>query len=197
LIGAPQGATLAQIKQESGFNPNAVSQTGVLGLSQMSGVAIADILYGRMPKNAAERKRVEAERKSLIGNPDKALQYHRAYSLLLKKRHGGNWQARVQKYNGDVENFVGNKRADVDYIDKITSSLGTTSGSAVMAAAPKSTGEILSQATEDADNSKSNKQASLNVTPVNNSRTSINNQTQNHLPSMAASTPAEFAPHVA
>lgn len=60
----------------------------------------------------------------------------------------------------------------------------------------KNSGQMLASSTEQAEEAKSAKQLALTMAPINASRTSINTQTTNHLPSLSASTPVEFAPHV-
>lgn len=67
-------------------------------------------------------------------------------------------------------------------------------------AIPKSnTGAMLATTSEQVNDAKAAKQsnAGLAVAPVNASRTNVTNQTTNNLPSLSASTPIEFAPHVA
>jgi hypothetical protein len=109
LTGLPQGMSLAQIKQESQFNPNAKSHTGAVGLTQFTGVAIADVLMSRgilkakpyKDLNGDERAIVEHWRRRIATDRDTALAFHREYMLTMKKRHGrGGVEAILRNYNG-------------------------------------------------------------------------------------------------
>lgn len=195
LIGAPKGASLAQLKQESSFRNDARSPTGAVGISQFTNVGVDDVLFGRKAANEAERAQRAAAKQSLVGNTDKGLEYQRALLQKIQGRSGDNWQSVMRSYNGDVKLESNGMQARDNYIARIKGYLTNDDATAKQRAV---TGERLSNATEqasDAKNKASGGGAAV-IAPVNNSRTNVSNVTQNHLPNLNASTPVEFAPFV-
>ncbi len=197
MIGAPKGASLAQIKQESGFNSKARSQTGAVGLTQFTSIAVKDVMAQRRgvdPSKISDEE-VQREKASLMGNSDKALEYHRELMMIIQKRRGSDWLSTMRSYNGDVKIEKNGRQARDNYIDRIAGHLGVDDISV-----PKRTSATaLVQATEEVNDARiasTRGTGSVNVSPVNASRTNVSTQVQNHLPNLSASTPVEFAPHV-
>mgnify|MGYP001156621458 CR=1 FL=1 len=98
-IGAPPGLLLAQMEQESGFNPNAVSHRGAMGLAQVMPSTLRSLekRFGRKldPFNQADavlmQKEVMRENYAKFGSWDDAL---RAYNGGWDRSRWGNKETR-------------------------------------------------------------------------------------------------------
>lgn len=98
-IGAPPGLLLAQMEQESGFNPNAVSHRGAMGLAQVMPSTLRSLekRFGRKldPFNQADavlmQKEVMRENHAHFGSWDDAL---RAYNGGWDRSRWGNKETR-------------------------------------------------------------------------------------------------------
>ena len=197
LIGAPRGATLAQLKQESRFDNTARSPTGALGISQFTNIGVDDVLFGRAAANDAERAQRAAAKQSLYGNTDKGLEFQRALLLKMQKRSGDNWQGVMRNYNGDKSIERNGMQARDNYIARIRGFLQEDGKAVSTTPIPKpNTGAALKTATEQAAAAKAPPVVAPVIAPINNARTSVSNVQQNQLPNLAAATPVEFAPHV-
>lgn len=101
-IGAPEGMLWAQMEQESGYNPKAVSPAGAMGLAQIMPDTLASLerRFGRKfdpfdPQDAAFlQKEIMRENKQKFGNWDDAL---RAYN--------GGWK-KSRWSNAETSNYV-------------------------------------------------------------------------------------------
>lgn len=104
LIGAPPGASLAQLWQESKFknvrntsSPNSRAS----GVAQFTGVAIDELLYGRAAKDGQEKAYREQVRESLLGSHKLSLQFHRKLLERMRSRNpNANWLQLMEDYNG-------------------------------------------------------------------------------------------------
>lgn len=79
---------LALLKQESGFNPNAVSPTGARGYAQILQSTARDPGFGITPNIKA------------ITDPESNVAFGHSYLEAMKKRYNGDTQAALVAYNG-------------------------------------------------------------------------------------------------
>jgi hypothetical protein len=203
MMGAPKGATLAQLKQESGFNPNARSPTGAVGISQFTNIAVEDVLYNGPSPHGKNDPAIKAMKQKLLGNIRLGLEFHR--KLMMRKLAGGKgWMAAMRDYNGDKTMMRNGMQARDDYVNRISGYLGGSGAGTALASSsrpapsPRSAAAVSSSSTELARETRSYTPHHRGAAPthIDQSKTTITHNQSNHAPNLTASTPVEFAPHV-
>ena len=86
--GVPANVFLAQIQQESGFNPNSpASSTGAIGIAQILPSTAANPGYGVAPLADPT-------------NPEASITFAAQYDAALAAANGGNYNTALSKYSG-------------------------------------------------------------------------------------------------
>ncbi len=113
--GVPPALLAAQIEQESGFNPNAISPDGAIGISQF------------MPSTA----------KSMVIDPRDPKQAINAQAKLMAhyKKQYGTWEKALYSYHGGPGARDDPGPAGIDYAKKILGKVGSLIGGSAEAVA--------------------------------------------------------------
>lgn len=88
----------ALIQVESGWNPNAVSHKGAVGLTQMTAIAWKDLQQATIPLPPKCRPAASFSPQALQ-EPELSIFYGSCYLKLLKERYG-TWAEAIIAYNG-------------------------------------------------------------------------------------------------
>ena len=105
--GIPEHVLFAVIKTESGFDPNATSRAGAIGLMQMTAIAHEDTV-ARLKDGTAFRD---------LYDPDVNVRHGACYLQMMYELFGGDWELALAAYNagpGNVSQWLKNP----DYTDE-------------------------------------------------------------------------------
>lgn len=125
LLGLPLGTTARQISQESGWNPNAVSDTGAMGYAQVEPETLASI-------------EEQTGRKLDPSNFDDSL-FIQQYVMGQNLRHFGNVPDALRAYNAGWDKSKWNNDETNGYLQKI---LGPAAGLSNLPAKQSTLGQL-------------------------------------------------------